>query len=761
MSESVERPSNCQYCGYACAVIATVEEGRVTRLRPDPARYPYGSSVMASCKRWPMNVGALDAPDRVNYPLRRVGERGSGRWERVSWDEALDDIAARLSALAEEHGPATLASAIGGPHCSFWPLHRFMSRFGSPNNMGIGQICWNPRIWMDMVTFGWTVEPDIVPGLTECLVLWGTNPAQSDNSAFWGHIQSYAAGEGFLVVIDPRKTEAAEIADLWLPVRPGTDAVLALGLLNAIISEGLCDESFVEAWCHGFDELARCVAPWTPEEASRVCGVDADDIRRAARLFGSARAAALVSGRGIDQLGRAVPHVHRAICCLRAITGNVDAPGSCLLAEAPDFISEQVMEQSDAMAPGCRTASLNAGRTPLQSFEGYDALRALTERHGRTPPMRYLTSALPDYVLTAMETGEPYPVRALIVNATNPLLTYGDSARVRRALAGLDLLVVLEYRMTPTAALADYVLPAAGALERPVLQVHGGVANAAYGGPAAVAPLYERKRDYDVFRDLGLRLGQEDAWPEETLEEAFAASLAPTGLSWDEFCATGLYWPAPTPRKHELPDADGAPRGFATTTGKIELASEFLPRFGGSRVPEPIVVGASGPGERAAFGEVAPRDGGLPLTLITGARRQPYNGSMYFENPRFRKACPAPQATVSPATAAVLGLGVGDPVEVRTAVGTARFLLEVAPMRDDVVSVDYGWWRPEEDASAPHFGAMDESNANHLTSCTAEEPLIGTWRYNAIPCHIAPFAGRLSWQDDREDTTIPRKDETA
>ena len=98
MSESVECPSNCQYCGYACAVIATVEEGRVTRLRPDPARYPYGSSVMASCKRWPMNVGALDAPDRVNYPLRRVGERGSGRWERVSWDEALDDIAARLSA---------------------------------------------------------------------------------------------------------------------------------------------------------------------------------------------------------------------------------------------------------------------------------------------------------------------------------------------------------------------------------------------------------------------------------------------------------------------------------------------------------------------------------------------------------------------------------------------------------------------------------------------------------------------------------------
>lgn len=112
----------------------------------------------------------------------------------MSWEVALDDIAERLAALAAESGPETLASAIGGPHASFWPLHRFMNLFGSPNNMGIGQICWNPRVWMDMATFGWSVEADIVPGLTECLVLWGTNPAQSDNSAFWQHIRAYAAG---------------------------------------------------------------------------------------------------------------------------------------------------------------------------------------------------------------------------------------------------------------------------------------------------------------------------------------------------------------------------------------------------------------------------------------------------------------------------------------------------------------------------------------------------------------------------------------
>lgn len=732
MAASCERPSNCQFCGYDCALLCTVEDGRVTGLRPDPARYPFGARTMASCSRWPMNVAALDAPDRVNYPLRRVGERGSGQWERVGWDEALDDIAARLAAFAEESGPQTLASAIGGPHASFWPLHRFMNLFGSPNNMGIGQICWNPRVWMDLVTFGWTVEADIVPGVTECLLLWGTNPAQSDNSAFWQHIRSYAAGEGALVVVDPRRTEAAEIADVWLPVRPGTDAVLALGLLNAIIAEGLVDRPFVEKWCSGFDELAAAVAPFDPAAVAVTCGVDAGGIRRAARLFARARAAALVSGRGIDQIGEAVAPTHRALCCLRAITGNVDRRGACVLAEAPAFATEMAMEMGDEMPPSCRDAALGAHRTPLQSYAGYEAVRSLTERLGRTPPMRYLTSAHPALVLRAMETGAPYPIRALIVQATNPLLTYGGTARVRRALEALDLLVVLEYRLTPTAMLADYVLPIAGALERPVLQVHGGVANAAYGGPAAVAPAYERRTDYEVIRALGLRLGQAGAWPETTLEEAFAAQLAPANLSWDEFCAAGTYWPAAAYAKHEAIGADGLPAGFATTTGKIELASEILPFFGGTRTPAPVIGG--------------PRGTRRALTLITGARRQPYNASMYFENPRFRDRCPAPRATVSPACARTLGLSAGQVVEVATDEGSARFVLDTALMRDDVVSVDYGWWHPEWGADA-RLGGVDESNANHLTRCELGEPMIGSWSYNAIPCDIRPWEGPFSWPD--------------
>ena len=738
------KPTNCHYCGYCCAFLATVEDGRVTDLVPDPSRYPYDERILAGCRRWRMNLDALDGPDRVNYPLRRAGERGGNEWERVSWDEALDDIAARLQALADEHGPETLASAIGGPHASFWPLHRFMNLFGSPNNMGIGQICWNPRIWMDALTFGWTVEADIVPGVTECLFIWGTNPAQSDNSAFWRSILAFARSDGALVVVDPRRTQAAAVADLWLPVRPGTDCTLALGLLHVIIGEGLVDRAFVDAWCHGFDELAEHVRPYTPAHVAAVCGLPEDDIVRAARLFGRAGAAALVSGRGVDQVGANVAPTHRAICCLRAVTGNVDKPGSCVLAEGPDFVSEMELEMSDALAPERRARCLNTPFTPLQCYDGYDRARKLTEKLGRTLPERYLTSALPHLVLRAMEEGEPYPVRALIVNATNPLLTYADTHRVFEALMGLDLLVVLDYYMTPTAMIADYVLPAAGAIERPVLQVHGGVANMGYGGPAAVEPYYERRTDYDVFRGLGLRLGQEDAWPEETLADAFAAQLARAGMDWDAFCQLGIYWQPPAYAKHELPGPDGKPQGFATTTGKIELASEFLPTLGGPRLPEPAAPAV--PLCSPELVEDAERAGGAHLPMITGSRKQPYNASMYFNNPAFRQKSPHPVAEVSEATAERLGLEPGDRVEIATDKGSARFILETAPLRDDLVNVDYGWWHPEWEPGGPDLGGMWESNVNCLTSCEPGEPLIGTWSYNAIDCVIRRIDEPLSWE---------------
>lgn len=725
------KKTNCHFCGYLCAFEAEVEDGRVVGLACDATRYPYDEDVLRGCRRWRMNLAVLDDPKRVNYPLRRVGKRGSNQWERVSWDEALDDIAARLRALIDKHGPQTLASAIGGPHASYWPLHRFMSLLGSPNNMGIGQICWNPRIWMDVVTFGWSIEADIDPARTEALFIWGTNPAQSDNSAFWRSLLRFAKSNIPLVVIDPRRTQVAAKADVWLPVRPGTDGTLALGLIQVIIEESLYDQDFVARWCHGFDELACAVKEYTPARVAGICGLDAHDIEQAARIFASASAAALVSGRGIDQSGRAVAPTHRAIACLRAITGNVDKPGSCVLTERSDFTPEVDLEMSARLAPEQRAFCLNTPHTPLQSYEGYAKVNGLTERFGRSLPLRYLTSAHPDLVLKAMLEGSPYPVRALFVEATNPLLTYGDTHRVFEALNSLDLLVVLEYYMTPTASLADYVLPAAGAIERPLFQAHGGVANIGYGGPAAIEPYYERRADYDFFREMGIRFGQAEHWPDATLKDAYEAALAPTSMTWEEFCRVGIYYRQPGFFKHERPGADGKPMGFATKTGKIELASELLPELGGSRLPHgepPVPVALSE--ELLAQGE--------RLALITGARKQPYNASMFLNIKEFREGYPVPLAEMSPATASRLGLAEGAIIVLATDKGQACFTLKTAAMRDDLVSADYGWWFPEREAGAPDFGGIWESNINLLTDCSVSkgEAMIGTWSYNAIECVV-------------------------
>jgi anaerobic selenocysteine-containing dehydrogenase len=744
-----------------CGFLATVEgvegvegvagEGsvgeRLVGLKPDPSRFPYDEKVINGCHRWRMNLDEIDGPARVNYPLKRVGKRGSGKWERVSWGEALDDIAARLSVLAEEHGTQTLASAIGGPHATYWPLHRFLNLWGSPNNMGIGQICWNTRIWMDTLAYGWPIEADIVPDRTAQVFLWGTNPAESDNSLFWRQLRAMSRSGTPLVVIDPRKTRTARIATLHLAPRPGTDCTLALALIREILASGRADDAFIARWCHGFDELAAHVQPYTLAFAEKATGIPAEHIARAAALFSEPGPSALLSGRGIDQLGPNTAPTHRALSALRAITGDVDRPGACTIMDMSDFIPEIDLEMSTELRPEKRAAQLNLRHTALQSYPAYESVTELTSRLGRTAacplgkrlPMRYLTSAHPNLVWRAMATGEPYRVGALICMAANPLVTYADTRLVHRALHELSLLVVLEHYLTPTAQLADYVLPSAGAFERPLFQAHGGVSNFCYGGAAAVAPYHERRCDYEFFRELGCRLGQAPHWPHETLEAAIQETLAPTGMSWKAWSERGIYYGMPTFAKHELPALGRSgdkptPQGFATTTGKIELASAFLEGLGSPRLPEPVHAAVA----RSQF------DGGPAgaYTLITGARTQPYWASSYFNNARFREMHPHPTAQMSAVTLQAAGLVEGQWVEVATSRGHARFVARESSLVDGVVSCEYGWWYPEEAQGEPHLSGLWRSNVNCLTSADIDscEPLLGSWAYNGLPCTLRPLS---------------------
>lgn len=722
--------TNCRFCGYLCGLIATVDAGRVTAVEPDPSRYPYDAGVQRGCRRWRVILEFLDHPERVNFPLKRVGVRGSGQWQQVSWPEAMDDIAVRLQALKDRFGPESLSTSIGGPHATYWPLHRFMNLFGSPNNMGIGQICWNPGVWINTLTYGWPIENELDPGTTGCAILWGTNLAESDNNLFWRTVQAFHQTGKPLIVVDPRKTRTATLATHWLPVRPGTDIYLALGLLHVILSERLFDSWFVEQWCHGFDRLAVHVAPYTPAAVAEVSGVQADLLVDVARLYAINFPASLISGRGIDQLGPNSAPTHQALAILRAVTGNVDVPGACHVGEMPAFIPELELELSDELPEAQRRKQLNAPYSRLQSYPGYERVRQITQAHGRRLPMRYLTSAHPNLVWRAMLTGEPYPIRALMVMGSNPLLTQADARLTYQALKSLDLLVALEYFKTPTAMLADYILPIAGGLERPLFQTHAGIGNIAYGGEQAVEPYYERQTDYFFWRELGLRLGQAQRWPWQTLQEAQTATLAPTGMTWEQFCASGLYYqPSPYYKHARIDAATGQPAGFSTPSRKVELYAALLAELGYPPLPIPQPVCTPGRG--------------FPLRLLSGARRQPFYASAYRQVASLRQAHPQPWAEMSPATAARLGLADGDPVVVETEHGQAHFVLKLAPMCDEVVSVEYGWWYPELPACEPELGGVWISNANLLTSADIEvsDPLIGTWTYNGLPCRVLPDTG--------------------
>ncbi len=712
------RESNCQLCGYFCGLKVIVDdEERVTGIRPDTIRYPNDPSVIAQCRRFMAGKDILDHPDRLNHPMKSVGPRGPGQWQRVSWDEAMSDITARLQELKSRHGAETLATCISAPHTIYWPMHRFLNLWGTPNNVGIGTVCWNPRIWVNSLTYGWPIEDELDPLLTRCVLVWGINPAESDRSLFWKTLKGYADFGGKLVVIDPRRTKTARLTDRWLAVKRGTDGALALGMLNVIIQEKLWDREFVERWCSGFAELAQRVQSYTPRKVADITGIAPSDIVDSAVLYASSKPAALFTGLGIDMSGIHCTQTLRAIAALRAITGNVDVPGASFINERPDFVPEIDLELSDRLPESQRAKKLGAALFRLQRYEGYERLTEFTRRHGKRLPARYLTSAHPHLVWQAMLTGEPYPIRALVCMASNPLLCQANTRFVHQALHSLDLLVVLEQFLTPTAMLADYVLPVTGSFEQPLMQTNGGVANVAYGGPAAVAPRGERRTDFDFWNDLGRRCGQEKYWPWSKMEEALTDVLAPTGMSWNEFCRSGFYAPEKSYRKWQQ-------EGFATPSGKVELRASLLEEFGHDPLPGYIQAEKTGDD--------------FPLTLMTGARKHPYYASQFRQLERFRKLHPRPLAEISPATATRYALRPGDSIWIETRQGRIRQEVAIADMVDDIVSIEYGWWFPEREAMEPSLGGLWEANANVLTTADPAccDPTLGQWDFRAIPCRI-------------------------
>ena len=239
-----------------------------------------------------------------------------------------------------------------------------------------------------------------------------------------------------------------------------------------VIREGWYDPDFVAAWCHGFDQLKSHVSQYTPENVARLTGLAPEEIISVARCYAKARPASIFHGRGIDQIGHNSMQVHRAIASLKGITANIDLPGACHLSGRPEYVPEIDLELTERLSAEQRGKQLGRRQLMLQTYASYERLTRQTMKHGKRLPARYLTSAQPNLVWRAMLDGDPYPVRALVVSGSNPLICQADTKLIHEALKSLDLLVVLELFPNSVSSLADYVLPMAGSLERPVLQTN-------------------------------------------------------------------------------------------------------------------------------------------------------------------------------------------------------------------------------------------------------------------------------------------------
>lgn len=719
--------SLCYFCHANCGVLAYVKDGDVIKIEGDPDY----SNQSGLCCRGTSALLHLNHPARINHALKRVGEKGEGKWEQIDYDQAIQEVADRLNQIKAESGAEAVASAGGTTRTDDWARRRFLNQFGTPNGFHNALLCWIPTFMAETCVAGWSpFETDL--GGARCLILWGMNPGASTLGGMHGYTDLHMNGMK-IIVVDPRYSETACKADLWLPLRPGSDGALALAMMNVIINEGLCDYQFINTWCSDFQELASHVAAYTPEWAAPLTWLEPDQIRTAARMYATNTPGCIQWGCTWDQLGKASTTASHAIAILRALTGNLDVPGGDgMPGPAMNFLTDEELELNELLPEEQKAKQIS--RFKLTSWPGYTLISQTAKRTwGKTLPTEWFCEAHGPSVFKAILTGDPYQVRALICNATNPVNSYGDSKMTLAALKACEFLVVVDYWMTPTALFADYVFPAAGALERPTIVTHYGATDSLMGGSRAIQPKYDRHTDMTFWRKLGLACGQDPAnWPWETEEEAYFNLMQGLGLPiscYDDFVTYfRMYYPPLHQRKFE---ANG---GFWTPSGKVELNSTIMRELGFPGMP--TYMGCS----ESEF-ETPELVEEYPIVLTTGGGFMPYHHSEHFQMQGIRYLYPDPYFSINPKLAEELDIEYGDWCWIETRRGRIKMRANVEPEVDPrVVFAPRGWWFPERDGSADlnnPFGCL-ESNVNVLTSVDVEdcEPMGGSWANRGLMCKV-------------------------
>jgi len=722
----------CRWCNARCRVLVYVKDNHLVKVEPDPDRPTPTWPSTKACVRRVMAKEWWDHPDHLKYPLKRVGARGEGKWQRISWDQAFDEIAAKLGEIKEKYGAECVGSTLGTGRTVDEYRSRFFNLFGSSNNCGQGTICHGPRAIMFKALIGWWPYVGADPK-SKCYILWGREPSHSW-ATVWYHIRNCKKEGKKLIVIDPRRDESASIADIHLQIRPGTDCALALGMINVVINEGLYDREFVTSYCHGFDQLKEHVKQYPPKRVSEITWIPVNKIKEAARLYATHKPGAIIDGMGVEHLENNAEYIHARLS-LAAIVGNINVPGGEVLSGPhPKALTANEIEAVDLMPEGQKKKMLGSDRFRVYTWPGYDMIQENLKRvwGKRGGVFAFDCQASAPLVYRSIISGEPYQIRALITLGSNPMITQANTKLVYQALKNLDLYVVVDFVMTPSAELADYVLAGASWMERPCIWDGYNNANYLIGGeralPTSIEGEYEHRDDYQIWKELGIRLGQGKYWPWNSMEEVLDYRLEPMGLTFDEFMVKGGVDRPPV--DHEAYKK----KGFATPTGKVELYSTILERLGYDPLPayrEPAETPISQP-------ELAKE---YPYILITGGRHRPFFHSEFRHVDSLRKRHPYPLVQIHPETARKLGIENDDWVWIETPMGRCRQKCQYYDgLNPRVIHAQHGWWFPELPGEEPWLHGVWESNIN---VCTNDDPgrlnpLLGAWPLRTFLCKVYP-----------------------
>ena len=669
--------SICTLCPKGCGVLVHVEGGIAHKVEGDPDN-PLNRGRL--CIKGLATLEYVYHPQRLRHPVMRSAGRGQGDWKKVSWDEALDGIAEAFNKIKTEIGAESVAFIRGASKAYIDVfIGRLANAFGSPNLAAMGQSCHVPRAMASALTCGYYCMPDIEHP-PACLIVWGFNPKETffcENDAIL-----HAVHQGTkLIVVDPMKTNLAGEAVCWARLRPGTDLAVALGMIRIMIDEDLYDHAFVENWTVGFEELKSHVQPYTPEKVAEIAWLPQAVLKEMTRTYAQSKPACITWGNGIDHTLNSF-QTARAITILRMISGNLGIPGGEILWAPLPLLGR---EAPPAGEMGQRV--------------GFEQKILPTYK-----------SAMPDKLIAAMLTDDPYPIRGAFVQGGDPVMTYNGSQMAHEGFKALDFLAVSDMFMTPTAALADVILPAASFIE------HDSIIVPPQNIPIALAQrkaveVGECWSAFKILAELAKRLGVSRQFGCETEQEIFDEILKPSGLTLQQFKEVGRITTKKLFGQYES-------KGFNTPSGKVELYSKRLKKWG----YDPLPIYYELP--ETPFSEAASQEK-YPF-ILTSWKPIAYCHSWGRQIPMLRASHPDPVIMMHPETASRLNIHEGDWVWIETRRGRIKQRAALDMDLDHrVILAEFGWWSPEKELSDPE--RWSDSNINVLTDdCTSYNRAMGS-----------------------------------